>query len=346
MNMHPDYLLPAEIPDLQYFRYADPFTLKSGYTFPNGITIGYHTYGQLNKERNNVIWVCHALTANSRVDDWWSGLFGRGRILDPTRYFIVCANVLGSCYGSTGARSLDPESGKPYGMNWPLVTVRDWVQAHDRLRMHLGIDEIRLCIGGSCGGHQVLEMAYLLPDKIKHLGLLVTSARETAWVIAGHEAQRLAMLADPTLYENENHSGKSGMHAARGIALLGYRTIESYIDSQTDKDEILKDHKASTYIRYQGEKLGKRFYPHCYWHLIHTLDTHHMGRGRESMPVVLQRLKMKSTIVAIDTDHLIPIGQQMYLAQHLPDATLHVIHSPYGHDGFLIETEQINALFT
>ncbi len=177
------------------------------------------------------------------------------------------------------------------------------------------------------------------------MGLLVTSAREISWVIAGHEAQRLAMQADPTLEGNENHSGDDGMRAARGMALLGYRTIESYIATQTDNDAIVNDHLASTYIRHQGEKLVKRFYPHCYWNLTKTLDTHHIGRGRGSIPEVLSKLTMKATIIGIDSDHLIPVSEQEYLAAYLPNAELHVIHSLYGHDGFLIETGQILDIF-
>src|SRR5262245_46422394 len=121
--MKADYTIPLEIPGLQFFQSKEKFTLESGYEFPTGITIGYHTYGTLNAARNNVIWVFHVLTANSRVDDWWSGLFGEGYVLDPTDHFIVCANVLGSCYGSTGARSINPATNQPYGMEWPLVTI-------------------------------------------------------------------------------------------------------------------------------------------------------------------------------------------------------------------------------
>lgn len=340
----PDYELPIDIPGIRYYHAKAPFVTETGYTFPSGITIAYHTYGVLNTERNNVVWACHALTANSKVDDWWSGLFGEGKTLDPTKHFIVCSNVLGSCYGSTGARSIDPHTGNPYGMEWPLITIRDWAKAHDLLRIHLGIETIQLCIGGSCGGHQVLEFAYLIPERIKHLGLLVTSARESAWVIAGHEAQRQAMLADPTLQENNHHSGANGMRAARGIALLGYRTIEAYIETQTDQDEIIKDHRASGYIRHQGEKLVKRFYPHCYWHLLHSLDTHHIGRGRGTIEEALGQLNMASTIIAINSDHLIPAPQQIFLAVHMPLTSFHILHSPYGHDGFLIETDQINRI--
>jgi homoserine O-acetyltransferase/O-succinyltransferase len=345
MKTGPDYRLPVDIPGLQFFHHEDPFSLESGYTFEDGITIAYHTYGQLNAERNNVIWVCHALTANSRVEDWWSGLFGENKILDPSQNLIVCANVLGSCYGTTGARSIDSTTQQPFGMHWPLVTIRDWAKAHDVLRQELDIDEISLCIGGSCGGHQVLEMAMLIPDRIHHLGLLVTSARESAWAIAGHEAQRLALQADPTLNENTNQAGSAGMKAARGMALLGYRTISAYIDTQTDSDDVLTNHLASTYIRHQGEKLEKRFYPHCYYHIIGTLDTHHLGRDRGYLPDVLNQLTMKATVIGIDSDRLIPVEQQMYLAEHLPNASLHVLHSPFGHDGFLIESEKINTVF-
>lgn len=345
MSIGPEYKLPVEIPGLQFFRYHESFKLDLGGTLWDGITIAYHTYGQLNAKKDNVIWVCHALTANSNVADWWSGLFGENKLFDPSKYFIVCANILGSCYGTTGPRSIDPSEGEPYGMTWPVITIRDWVQAHDKLRVHLGIEEISLCIGGSCGGHQVLEFAYLIPDRIKHMGLLVTSARETAWVIAGHEAQRLAMQADPTLEGNDDHSGLDGMRAARGMALLGYRTIQSYIDTQTDDDDVVNDQKAARYIRHQGEKLVKRFYPHCYWSLTKSLDTHHIGRGRGSIPEVLQSMKMKATIIAIDSDRLIPVAEQELLAKYLPNVELHILHSMYGHDGFLMETEKINDIF-
>ena len=135
------------------------------------------------------------------------------------------------------------------------------------------------------------------------------------------------------------------MRAARGIALLGYRTIEAYIETQTDLDDVIQDHRASSYIRHQGEKLVNRFYAHCYWHLIRTLDTHHLGRGRGGIEKVLQQLKMKATIIGIDSDRLIPVPQQILLAENMPDATLHILQSPYGHDVFLIETDQINNIF-
>ncbi len=340
-----EYNIPIDIPGISFYKDNIPFQLELGGQFEDGILIAYHTYGTLNAKRNNVIWVCHALTANSHVADWWSGLFGKGRVFDPSKYFIVCANILGSCYGSTGPRSINPQTGEPYGMQWPLVSVRDWVNAHERLREYLGIEEIYLCIGGSCGGHQVLEFACLIPDRIMHLGLLVTSPRETAWAIAGHEAQRLAMEADPTLFENEDHSGSAGLRAARGIALLGYRTIESYIESQTDDDESVDHFLASSYIRHQGDKLVKRFYPHCYYHLIKTLDTHHIGRGRGAVYDVLKSIRIPATVIGIYSDRLIPVPQQEILVRHMPNSKFHAVDSLYGHDGFLIETGQIMKIF-
>ncbi|MEZ4959673.1 MAG: homoserine O-acetyltransferase [Saprospiraceae bacterium] len=334
------YKIPVEIPGLQFYHHPAPFFLESGAALP-GPTIAYHTYGQLNAEKTNVIWVCHALTANSNVADWWSGLFGPGNVFDPEKYFIVCANILGSCYGTTGPRSTNPENGEPYGIDFPHFTIRDMVNAHELLRRHLSIEEIHLCIGGSCGGHQVMEFAYLLPEKIKNIALLVTSARETAWAIAGHEAQRMAIQADPTWQENRDDAGKNGLKAARGMALLGYRTFASYVERQTDEEEKTYNLKAASYIQYQGLKLERRFYAHSYWHLTKSLDTHNIGRGRGGAPRALSQLKMPALVISIDSDLLIPPVEQRFLAMHLPNSTYHEISSGFGHDGFLIETEQI-----
>lgn len=337
-----DYTIPVSIPGVQFYHHPEPMKLETGAELPP-FTIAYHTYGTLNEEGTNVIWVCHALTANSHVADWWAGIFGSGRLLDPQHYFIVCANILGSCYGTTCPRSVSAETRQPYGMDFPVFTIRDIVQAHDLLRKHLQINEIALCIGGSCGGHQVLEFAYLIPDKIKKIALLVTSARETAWAIAIHETQRLAIQADPTWREDRNEGGAAGLKAARGIGLIGYRTFNAYKDNQTDVDDRLDSFRAASYIRYQGDKLVRRFYAQCYWFLTKALDTHHIGRGRGGAEEALRQLKMPALVIAIDSDVLIPPSEQQFLAAHLPNATLCEIHSPYGHDGFLIETEAVNT---
>lgn len=337
------YPIPVQIPSIKFFHSTQPFTLEDGGILP-ALTIAYHTYGKLDHERNNVIWVCHALTANSNVADWWSGLFGPDNVLDPEKYFIVCANIIGSCYGSTGPRSINPSTGKAYGLDFPLVTIRDWARAHDLLRLHLGIAEIALCIGGSCGGHQVLEFAYLLRQQIKKMALLVTSARETAWAVAIHEAQRMAMQADPTFYEDNDTGGAAGMRAARGFGLVTYRTFDAYVKGQTDNDEKLNGLKAASYIQHQGKKLEQRFYAQSYWYLSKALDAHHIGRGRGGAETALAEINVPALVLSIESDLLIPPSEQHFLAAHLPQASLVELASPYGHDGFLIETERIGQI--
>ena len=337
------YKIPIPIDGLQFYHHNDTFTLESGGSIPE-LTISYHTFGKLNKNKNNVIWVCHALTANSDVSDWWKNMFGSGKILDPKKHFIVCANIIGSCYGSTCPRSISSITQKAYGINFPLITIRDITKAHNLLRQHLAIKEISLCIGGSCGGHQVMEFAYLIPQKIKKIALLVTSARETAWAIASHAAQRLAIKADSTWQNNDNLAGQNGLKAARGMALLGYRTFNSYIDAQTDDSEKLENFKAASYINYQGKKLQDRFYAQCYFLLTKTLDTHHIGRGRGGIRVALNELKMPAFILSIESDVLIPPVEQHLLAEHIPNAEFISLDSTYGHDGFLVEASTINDL--
>lgn len=342
MKQH-TYKIPVEIPDLQFYHHPMPFRLETGAVLPE-LTVAYHTFGRLNSAKNNVIWVCHALTANSNVADWWEGLFGPGNVFDPEKYFIVCANILGSCYGSTCSRSINPQTGKAYGTEFPVFTIRDIVQAHELLRQHLGINEIQLCIGGSCGGHQVLEFAYLLADKIKKMALLVTSVRETPWAIAIHEAQRMAIQADPTWKENRDDAGAEGLMAARGMGLVSYRTFEAYKYGQTDEDDKIDDFRAASYIRYQGRKLERRFYAQCYWYLTKALDAHHIGRRRGGAEAALSKLHQPALVLSINTDLLIPPGEQEFLAAHLPRATYHCLSSSYGHDGFLIETERIGKI--
>ena len=271
-------------------------------------------------------------------------MFGAGRVFDPETHFIVCANIVGSNYGSTCARSFSPEIGRAFGPDFPLVTIRDWARAHDLLRQFLGISEIELCIGGSCGGHQVLEMAVLFPKIIQKIGLLVTSARETAWAIAIHQAQRLAIEADQTWRGDHDRAGAAGLEAARGMGLIGYRTFTAYQNDQLDGDEKMDDFRAASYIRHQGKKLERRFYAQPYWHLTKTLDSHNIGRGRGGAEAVLRGIEQPAFVLSIDSDLLIPPSEQRFLAENLPNSTFFELKSPFGHDGFLIETERIGRL--
>ena len=191
--------------NLQYFDYKYSFNLEAGDTLA-GFRLAYTTYGTPNADVNptNVIWVCHALTGSADVGDWWSGMIGSGKFYDPAHYFIVCANVLGSCYGSTGPLSLNPETGEPYYHDFPTITIRDMVNALDLLRQELGIERIHTLLGGSLGGQQAVEWAILQPTLIENLILIASNAVFSPWGIAFNEAQRMAIKADPTWPERRN----------------------------------------------------------------------------------------------------------------------------------------------
>lgn len=335
------YTIPVNIKDLQYYQYEKSVQLESGVMLPR-LTIGYHTFGTLNKTRDNVIWVCHALTANSDIREWWGDLLGPGKLFDTDKYFVVCANILGSCYGTTGPRSRNPKNHISYSLEFPAFTIRDIAKVSLLLKDYLNVDEIALLIGGSCGGHQCLEMALKAPDLVKNMVLLATSARESAWAIALHEAGRMALTADPTFRENRDRAGATGLKAARAQALLGYRTIQAYVKEQTDtEDEKIDEFKAASYVQYQGTKLERRFYGQSYYYLLKALDTHNIGRNRNGIEAALKQLTMPTVVIGIDSDMLIPIPFQQMLADHLPNGQFRSVSSEYGHDGFLIETEAI-----
>lgn len=301
----------------------------------------------MNPARDNVIWVCHALTANANVADWWSGLVGTGKLFDPEQYFIVCANMLGSHYGSTGPLSINPLTNEPYYHDFPAVTVRDMARSLDLLRKELRIEKIHTCLGGSMGGQQAVEWAILQPPVIKNLALIATNARHSAWGIAFNESQRMAIQADPTWQQRHPDAGSNGMKTARAIALLSYRNYETYVHTQTgQEDEQMGNYPASSYQRYQGDKLARRFNAFSYRTLSNAMDSHHVGRGRGSITEALGQIRAKTLVLGIKTDILFPITEQRFLAEHIPGAQYGEIESLYGHDGFLIEADQIARQYT
>lgn len=340
---------------MQKFTYNKSFGLEAGAVLPF-LEIAYHTYGELNKKKNNVIWICHALTASSDAADWWSGLVGEGKAFDTKKYFVVCANILGSCYGSSGPLSINPNTGKKYYSDFPQVTIRDMVNAHILLRKHLGIEKIFIGAGGSMGAYQLLEWTVMEPKLFDRQALMNTSARESAWGISIHTAQRLAIEADATWKDHSDSAGAKGLKAARAIGMLTYRNYEMFAKQQTDDDHSkLDSHKASSYINYQGEKLVKRFNAYSYWLLTKSMDSHNMARDRVTPALkggtaalhplglgqVLKSIKTKTLVIGISSDILCPNAEQKFLAKHLSKATLKIIDSSYGHDGFLIEWEKL-----
>ncbi len=329
---------------MEYLTIHTPFELESGESLPE-LTIAYTTYGRMSPEGDNVVWVAHALTANADAAEWWPGLVGPGKLFSPEKYFIVCANMLGSCYGSTSPRSIDPDTGLSYGKRFPLITIRDMVRAHQKLQAHLGIERIRLAIGGSMGGQQVLEWAVMDPGLFENIAILASNARHSPWGIAFNEAQRMAIEADPTLYGESPDAGRAGLEAARAIAMLSYRNYRTYQLSQEEEDSAkLGGFKASSYQRYQGYKLQKRFDVLSYLSLSRSMDSHNLGRGRESTEAALKRIRANTLVIGIQSDLLFPVEEQAYIARHVARARLELIDSIYGHDGFLIEDEAISRL--
>lgn len=330
----------------QVLKIDTPFQLEAGGVLPE-VKIAYKTYGQLSPEQDNVVWICHALTANADPVEWWPGLVGEGCFFDPKKYFIVCANMLGSCYGTTGPASIDPETGTSYGQSFPLVTIRDMVRLHQHLQQHLGIRKISLALGGSMGGQQVLEWAVMDPALFEHICVLATNAYHSPWGVAFNEAQRMAIAADSTSHKNTPDAGKKGLAAARAIAILSYRHYMAYGKTQREtSNETLDEFRASSYQRYQGLKLERRFNVHAYVALSKAMDSHNLGRGRESLEAALSLIRAKALIIGIDSDVLFPLVEQEFLSQHIPGAQLSIIKSSFGHDGFLVESEKISLLLT
>lgn len=325
----------------QVFRLPRPLRLESGAVLSH-VEVAYHTFGRLNASRDNVVWVCHALTANAEVESWWPGLFGAGTHFDPADWFVVCANVLGSCYGSTGPLTSNPETGTAAYHEFPLLTIRDLVTAHEALREHLALPRVHTLIGGSLGGQQAVEWAIQRPSLFENLVLLATNARHSAWGIAFNEAQRLAIFADPTYEQATPDGGAAGLRAARAMALLSYRSYNAYGRTQTEpNDEVLQDFLASSYQRYQGDKLVARFNAYSYASLSRSMDSHHVGRGRGGVATALGRIQARTLVIGISSDVLFPPAEQQVLARHIRGATYAEMDSAYGHDGFLIETAQI-----
>ena len=324
------------------YHYQKPFELECGAVL-EGIEICYYTYGKLSAQADNVIWICHALTADADVSGWWSGLVGAGKTFDPDQYFIVCANILGSCYGTTGPTSKIPGSEEIYGLAFPRFTVRDMVAVHSLLRQHLKIEQIHILAGGSMGGYQVLEWALMEPGHIRNLFLIATSVEESAWGKAIHTAQRMAIAADPQWMEGQQGIGDKGLKAARAIGMLSYRNYQLFKEQQSDEQvDLSTQPKAGSYLHHQAQKLADRFDPLTYYRLTEAMDTHSIARGRAGTAAeILKEIQQPSLVMGISSDILCPVPEQEFLARHLPYATFHKIDSGYGHDGFLIEDNKI-----
>ncbi|MDR1348550.1 MAG: homoserine O-acetyltransferase [Prevotellaceae bacterium] len=331
-------------------KHNSPFTFECGKTI-NNLELCYHTCSEYSADKK-VIWICHALTANSNPEEWWNLLVGKGKFFDTDKYFIICVNMLGSCYGSSGPASVNVDAGNKnrmtdfYLLDFPETSVRDIVEAHKIVRNHIGIEKIDLIIGGSIGGFQALEWTISEPELFEYSVLIACNARVSSWGTAFNESQRMAICADHTFLRQESiNGGKSGLEAARSMALLSYRSHEGYVVTQSENDDnTLFANKACSYQQYQGKKLSSRFDAYSYYALTKSIDSHNAGRNRGGIAKALSMIKAKTVCIGIRGDVLFPVDEQKFLAKHIRNAEYFEIISQFGHDGFLLEHEQIKNI--
>ena len=329
----------------QVYHHSTPIELESGAVLQE-LDITYDTFGTLNEAKDNVIWVCHALTANSDVADWWPHTVEEGRFLDPTRYFIVCANFLGSHYGTTSPLSVNPDTGEKYYYDFPQITVRDMVKCHQLLAKHLDIERVKLLIGSSIGGFQCMEWAISEPKFMESVALIATTTCTEPWAAAFNESQRMAIRLDKTWGERRDDAGIDGMAVARSIALISYRGGAAYNATQQDENptEASFTRRAHSYQQYQGEKLRRRFNAMSYYRLSEAVDSHNIARGRGSIAEAPSKIEARALVVAISSDILFPPEAHVPLREHIRDVEYHLIESEFGHDGFLVEHEKLNTI--
>lgn len=321
------------------FEFEDGSVLKD-------VSIRYDTWGALNSEGDNAVIVCHTLTGNTDVSEWWGPMLGPGRALDPEKHFVVCAAIIGSPYGDLSPLTIDPSTSRRYGSRFPDVTVRDTVRLHRVLLEHLGVKRVSFAIGSSLGAMQVLEWAFY-GNFIKGLVAIAVGGRHSAWSIGWSESQRHCIYADPKWdggdYDPQDPPA-AGLAAARMVAMISYRSAFSYQQrfgrKTTEGDDSLFE--VESYLRYQGRKLVDRFDAGCYVSLTKQMNRHDVSRDRGDYASVIAGIRQPALLLGITSDILYPLSEQRELAQHMPNARLDVIDSPHGHDAFLIELDELN----
>ncbi|MBI1184732.1 homoserine O-acetyltransferase [bacterium] len=298
--------------------------------------LAYTTYGKLNADKSNVVWVIHPLTANAQVHEWWPQLFGSGKLLNPDKYYIICANNLGSPYGSTAPLSINPATGEPYYYHFPQLTIRQLVVSYQRLQKQLDLPKIHLLIGASMGGMQALQWAANAPDSIENLVLIATNAVHSAFGKGFNAAQRMAIETDASWGLKHEDAAQEGLKAARAIAMLSYRGYQAF-EKQHDIYGIKGITRAEAYLRYQGLKFNMRFNALSYWHLTKIMDSHSLTAYKLPATRAMKKISANTLVVGIHSDLLFPPSEQDFIHEHIPNSTLRVLHSEYGHDGFLVE---------
>lgn len=325
----------------QFVQLEEPVRLECGEVLDR-VEVAYRTWGEPS---DSAVLVCHALTGSADVDDWWPGLLDAGGPLDPARHFVVASNVLGGCYGSTGPSHLHGD-GRLVGLRFPELTVRDIVQVQRSWLLALGVERLTAVVGGSMGGMQVLEWAAMFPDMVERIAPVAVSARHSPWCIGFSQSQRRALASDPAWSDGiypPTRRPLDGLEVARQIAMLSYRSPVSFDVRFARRRQEDGRFAVESYLDHHGMRLRGRFDPATYYRLTQAMDTHDLGRGRGGIENVLAGLDLPALVVGVDSDVLYPLREQRFLAEHLPESELVVVTSDHGHDGFLIEQEQLGA---
>jgi homoserine O-acetyltransferase len=348
-------LQPTREGDLT-FAFGEPFRLESGGAL-QPVSVRYAVYGELNERRDNAVLVCHALSGSARVADWWPEMFGR--VFDFKRDCVICTNILGSCYGSTGPASANPFTGKPFGPDFPLVTIRDIVGAQAHVLEELGVKRLRTVIGASIGGMQALQWAVDYPERVEHC-IAIGSAPLSAMGLALNHLQRKVIQLDPDFKDGRypaNEQPARGLGLARAIGMISYKSAELFEERYARKPNrngedpvraIAERYDIAGYLDHQGEKFVKRFDANSYQVISKAMDTFELGRGYPSEAEALMRIKAHVSLVGISSDWLFPakdvrdLGKRIEAAGAQCDYT--EFETEHGHDGFLAEMDAVAAV--
>lgn len=329
--------------------YINPgkFQFESGDSIED-LRIVYHTSEKEwhKGDDRKVVWVIHALTANSDAEDWWGDIVGKGKLIDIDKYFVVCVNMLGSPYGTTAPASICPDTGEPYYLDFPHYTIRDMLSVFIIIRKHLGIDNIDLLVGSSIGGFQGVEWLVTEPDVIRHAVIIATSAVTSPWLAAQNENMLMALEADPSFRACQDlKGGEMGLRAARAIGMSHYRYFKGYNLAQPEPDtDFVFASRAPSYQRYQGKKFSDRFDSYSYYYIVKSTDSQNVGRNRGGVEKALSTVKADCTFVAIDSDGVFPPPDVKLMADIVPNSKYHLISSDWGHDGFLLEFRKLSQI--
>ncbi|WP_298498530.1 homoserine O-acetyltransferase [uncultured Methanobrevibacter sp.] len=357
------------IVETKYLKIDEPIELDSGESLDN-VTVAYETYGELNKEKSNAILICHALTGDAHAagwhegdkkPGWWEIVIGPGKAIDSEKYFIICSNVLGGCKGTTGPSSINPKTGMEYGMDFPVITIKDMVKVQKKLIDSFGINQLYAIIGGSMGGMQVLQWMVTYPKMMKKAISIATSAMSYPQQIAFNAVGRQAIFSDPN-WNNGNYyeTGKkpeNGLSLARMIAHITYLSDESmdikFGRGLQDKDEISYDFtidfQVESYLRHQGRTFVKRFDANSYLYITKAVDLFDLSVNN-SLSDGFNDVESKVEVISVDSDWLYPTEQNKEILTALNANDVEVsyseIKSNYGHDAFLLEKGQLNFIFS